>query len=606
MAAVLANALKERTWREWFDAGGDGAEGRGCVAGGRPAKMGADMGWGIGRGANGASLRVTIARPVRERCLGGSLANRGIATRVHSNRCCTGRLRCGLLRFCTVRTRRLFAGAARTSAMRTIYVIRAVGQASRDKCRLSRTWTPDAAGLEFIHSQLGRPASSTTILQFAIARGMNVTHSPRAFSNPSRLRKGKSANTDELYRYYAGYTSAFVEDALAWCEIPPGGHVLDPWNGAGTTTRVAQSRKIHSIGYDLNPTMVIVGISNLVHKLDFPVILPLARKMVTAASNRRDVHASSQPLRLLFSNETSDFIAALANAIIEHLVVENRNRQDLKLNLISPLPALFFVGLFNAIRRLSVSLGTSNPTWLKIPPTESERVNISNAIIAQTFVVEMERLAALAQKMHGIEESCVSSKIQMADAKLLPLSDASVDAVITSPPYCTRLDYARSTLPELLALESIGLASYDAVRRKLTGTSTTRKMEFDAPPDKWGSTCIKLLKDIHSHHSRASRTYYYSSHFNYFQDLSESISELSRVLKTTGRACIVVQDSHYKDLHNDLPIIVEEMASVFGLQMQNSFRYPKRQSIRSINSASKVYRQSKSQTEVAILLKKGQ
>lgn len=78
----------------------------------------------------------------------------------------------------------------------------------------------------------------------------------------------------ELYRYYAGYSDAFVVDALAWCNVPPNGRVLDPWNGAGTTTRVVQQAKTQSFGFDLNPTMVIVGKANLVYTLDAPIFCP--------------------------------------------------------------------------------------------------------------------------------------------------------------------------------------------------------------------------------------------------------------------------------------------------------------------------------------------
>ena len=35
-----------------------------------------------------------------------------------------------------------------------------------------------------------------------------------------------------------------------------------------------------------------------------------------------------------------------------------------------------------------------------------------------------------------------------------------------------------------------------------------------------------------------------------------------------GRAVLVVQDSYYKDVHNDLPTITAEMAQSVGLKLQ--------------------------------------
>jgi tRNA G10 N-methylase Trm11 len=42
------------------------------------------------------------------------------------------------------------------------------------------------------------------------------------------------------------------------------------------------------------------------------------------------------------------------------------------------------------------------------------------------------------------------ARVEMADARSLPLSDESIDAVITSPPYVNRHDYTRVFGVELM------------------------------------------------------------------------------------------------------------------------------------------------------------
>lgn len=423
------------------------------------------------------------------------------------------------------------------------------------------------------------------------------------FSNPGRARKPRHIDSGELYRYYAGFSDAFVSDALTWCSVPNEGQVLDPWNGAGTTTRVVQQAKIQSFGFDLNPTMVLVGKANQVYDLDAPIIAPLARKIVTAAG-RSKTSAFANPLDQIFTTETANLLRTFAIATTDHLVVPWSEKVKPQLDQFSPLPALFLVGIFNTVRGFLATLSTSNPTWLKIPQDELGRVSIDRSKFGDAFIYEMERLAKLVNSRPSAGRAPVTSKISVGDARCLSLHSNSIDAVITSPPYCTRLDYARSTMPELLLLESVGLASYSSTRRNLTGASTARKMVFERPPEAWGPTCLTLLNAICNHSSHASKTYYYASHFNYFDDLSKSINEMSRVLKMGGKACVVVQDSHYKEIHNDLPQIFIEMASKANIQYIEDFRYPKRQSIRSINSASKAYRGTRPQTEVSLLLQK--
>ncbi|MBC1345222.1 site-specific DNA-methyltransferase, partial [Listeria welshimeri] len=65
--------------------------------------------------------------------------------------------------------------------------------------------------------------------------------------------KYKSKDSSLLYKYYAGFSDQFVLDTLSYSDL----HemtVLDPWNGSGTTSRIASqlgARKI--VGLDINP-----------------------------------------------------------------------------------------------------------------------------------------------------------------------------------------------------------------------------------------------------------------------------------------------------------------------------------------------------------------
>ena len=77
----------------------------------------------------------------------------------------------------------------------------------------------------------------------------------RPFSNPARIAVKKD---EEIYPYYAGFSRMFAEDAIEWAtDGDKEKVVLDPWNGSGTTTRTASQLGIGSVGFDLNPVMVL-------------------------------------------------------------------------------------------------------------------------------------------------------------------------------------------------------------------------------------------------------------------------------------------------------------------------------------------------------------
>src|SRR4051794_20129996 len=84
---------------------------------------------------------------------------------------------------------------------------------------------------------------------------------------------------DSWYRYYAGYSSGFVEQALT--ELADSAElVLDPWNGTGTTTVVAASKSVPAIGLDINPALVVVARARLLGAGVWASIQPLAQDVV--------------------------------------------------------------------------------------------------------------------------------------------------------------------------------------------------------------------------------------------------------------------------------------------------------------------------------------
>ncbi len=419
------------------------------------------------------------------------------------------------------------------------------------------------------------------------------------FANPLRKRSKGS----EFYPYYAGFSDAFVEDAIRWLDLK-NGTVLDPWLGAGTTTHIAKKLHINSKGFDLNPVMVIIAKAGLIDRIDVPVLEPLAKKIISFSENISPPDTQIT-LETFFDNQVAHKIQALALAIWQHLVNSEDPDNNTHLDCVSPIPAIFFVGLFNIVRSLLKPLFTSNPTWIKIPSCSTGRIFVTNNIIQEMYLNEINRLAHLV--LHQtFDYTKINATVSLADSRNLPLQDNSINGIVTSPPYCTRLDYGRTTMPELQILESIGLAKYEESRLKLIGTSITAHRQITKPPSHtWGKTCGELLEQIFNHSSKASKTYYYRSHYAYFEDLACSISECARVMSTNSKACIVVQDSFYKDLHNDLPKIFSEMAAHVGLTKIDEFVYQKKQSFCRINPAISAYRSKRNPLEAVLLFKKG-
>jgi tRNA G10 N-methylase Trm11 len=194
------------------------------------------------------------------------------------------------------------------------------------------------------------------------------------------------------------------------------------------------------------------------------------------------------------------------------------------------------------------------------------------------------------------------SQVHLGDARDLPLADQTIDLIVTSPPYCTRIDYVVSTSFELAALGVGGTdASFDALRRESMGTPLARRASAPAA-DTFPDGVAQVLHAIARHPSKASSNYYYKTYAQYFSDSMASLRELGRVMKPGAAAVLVVQSSYYKDIYVDLPELYVDMARSLSLKASLAAEYDVNRFLAQINSRSTVHRKSTSHCEAVVVL----
>jgi len=409
--------------------------------------------------------------------------------------------------------------------------------------------------------------------------------------NPKR-RGDSGIRQKEKYSYYAGYSKSFTSRLFQTVGLHPEDVILDPWNGAGTTTSVSSELEYRSIGFDLNPVMVIVAKSSEVGVQNAQSITPLAKEMLTVASKELSEFEGFDPLEMWFETETARFIRAIEKALQKILLPNDYRMLKVRpIEDISALAALFYVAIFNMVRSLVSSFRGSNPTWIKMARTSEERLRIPNEVVSQQFLFHLQGLEGyLRQKGdHCSVSKEISSRIEVASSTKLPLEDSSVDFVLTSPPYCTRIDYAVKTRVELALLGYGDDDSFKTLRQSLIGTATVPKTKIDVD-SRWGVECGKFLDKVYSHQSKASKTYYYSNHLQYFKAMSDSIGEIKRVTREEGSCVFVVQTSYYKEVFNDLPKIIIEMAENSGLTLRRKEDFLVDQDMSRVNRGTRTYR----------------
>ena len=383
------------------------------------------------------------------------------------------------------------------------------------------------------------------------------------------------------YEYYAGYSHSFTKSVLDSANISSSSIVLDPWNGAGTTTLISSLEGYKSIGVDLNPVMNVIAKAKQAPRKDIEYAIS---DSFTLTARYQVKQIEGDPL---LSWMTKSSVASIRK--VEKFILKGKKYSSAinKAKALSYMQCIQYVALFNAVRYFLAEFIPTNPTWIKKANDDAQKIDFSWVDFKKKFQFNVSKLSDKPDVLPS-DKHHISASLLISSSSKLPLDNNSVDLVLSSPPYCTRIDYAVATLPELSILSAGGEKEIDSIRRSLMGSTTVPK---NVPENiSLGSACDSFLNSVKQHPSKASGTYYYKNFFQYFYELLQSVKEVVRVLKPKGKCYLVVQDSYYKDIHCDLAGIIVDMFHLNSAVHVTHHNFQAQNNMANINSKSNRYR----------------
>lgn len=416
----------------------------------------------------------------------------------------------------------------------------------------------------------------------------------------AKRNPASQAGIESWYPYYAGYTEEFTRGVLRLLGQGESLTVLDPWNGSGTTTRVAHEMGHRAIGFDLNPVANLVASAKIVHPRDAEHVTGLAKRL--AEAERVDVAGDDPLVPWMAPSVISQYRAIEARILAELATTKDGVVARPEQGSVPPLAAFMLLALIRAARDAASLHRGTNPTWTT--PGEGRRSTIRT--LGRRWVDRLVGMAADLQATKTCDKAVPwAGRISIGDARKLTLGDSEVDLVVTSPPYCTRIDYVVSSSFELAALGLGGESpEFSALRRASMGTPLARKGAVPEAPNRWPSSLRTLLEGIRTHPSKASGSYYYKTFHQYFADAETSLKELHRVLRPGGVALFVVQTSYYKELCVDLPALYVDLGATIGFGGQIAGQAAVHRALAQIHPHSLHHRKESQYREAVVALEK--
>ena len=348
----------------------------------------------------------------------------------------------------------------------------------------------------------------------------------------------RSAKEKAVHRWYLfphSFTGDLVHTLINEWGLNDQDKILDPFAGAGTTLLAAKEMGIPSDGYDLSPLAVLASNTKTA---------TFSRQRLEAAwqtLERTLIHDSPVPMDRVYPKLVHK---ALPEGRLEALDAVSTGIESL--NYSSSERDFFRLALISIIPRFSHAV--ANGGWLRWlnQGASAEKVAI---FFQEQIEMMLSDVCDTATQGDRYWEACV------ADARVMPASDAEYSAVITSPPYPNRHDYTRIFGVELMFAFQDWEANRALRYQTFHSHPEARPSRPSAERYKSPEALDASVRDLRDKRIRRMLD-------GYFLDMYLCLCEVARVCRKGAKAAFVVGNTQY----DGTAILVDELTAEIGEQ----------------------------------------
>jgi tRNA G10 N-methylase Trm11 len=322
--------------------------------------------------------------------------------------------------------------------------------------------------------------------------------------------------------------------------------VLDPMVGSGTVAAVAQQCGHYAFGFDLDPLAVLMArvwttpAERLTTLRRAETVLANARRRATrlkaaAAYPVASDHETKKFLRYWFDPYVRRQLTALAEEI-------KHERNGIARRVMwCAFSRLIIAKQAGASRAMDLTHSRPHRAFERAPRKPFSHFVRSVAVV-----------------LNGCAEASGSARVPRAsirrgDVRRIAVPDASIDLVVTSPPYLNAIDYLRTSKFALVWM-GYSVSHLREIRRRSIGAEVGQELRKECIGLK---ESLRLAPGINTRLDRILN--------RYLNDTLRSLLEVRRVLKPGGTAIYVVGENQTRGVYIPTGRIVQRCARSVGL-----------------------------------------
>ena len=355
-----------------------------------------------------------------------------------------------------------------------------------------------------------------------------------------KTRKDTAYITHGYHRYPAKFIPQ-VAARLIEEHSQPNDIVADVFAGCGTTLVEAKMRGLRALGTDINPVATLITQAKIAPIN--PATLETAHEQLAYALE------TTSPDTYTPKHERIDYwFPPEQKKQLAHCLSTIQRIDDKKLR------CFFLCAFSHILKNCSIWAQKSNKP---VRDYEKKTANPIDALHRQIKAMKRgnaEFYKRLQQEKH-LETLCT---IHCQDARTFPAQDATVGLVVTSPPYVTSYEYG--DLHQLAALWLEHTDDIASFRSQFIGSA----YHVQPTHDLYSPQAQDIVTDLNAISTRTAL-----SVASYFGAMAQVFAEMHRILKPTGKACIVIGNTKLKGVDICNAEVFAEQLGNLGFRLQD-------------------------------------
>ncbi len=343
--------------------------------------------------------------------------------------------------------------------------------------------------------------------------------------------------THGYHRYPAKYIPQIAQQLIKDYSKPRD-LVVDPFGGCGTTVVEAKISNRQALAIDINPVAVMISRAKI--NAIKPANLQSALERFQQRYN--GIIANKQNTVPCPDNDRIDYwFRPAEKSALAQILSAIRGEKTKKYE-------LFLLCAFsNILKNCSMWHMKSNKPLFKADKIPSDPIT--------QFQRQIKSMTKMNAEYYDLLESTKNKskcRAKKGSAENIPVGDGEAHLVVTSPPYVTSYEYA--DLHQLTALWMEWMNNLSDFRKNFIGSSYAKRSKNSEINSSIATAIIEQLRAQNSSISAKTEIYY--------ADMNKVFSDIHRILRPKGRACIVIGDTELRG-------VKIENTRVFIEQMQN-------------------------------------